>query len=79
MTTAETEEDRLKLALRALGDVIEQRRKLDRLELARIKRARSARASWEQIARVYGYRDRRGAHMRFRALLGSDADSGHAR
>ena len=57
-------------ALRRLVAVGRRRRALELEELALTGEARQAGATWQEIAARTGYRDRRGAYMRFLALKG---------
>ena len=55
-------------ALAALGDIPVQRRELDLREHQLIADARTAGATWQQIAARLGYKDRQAAQQRHQAL-----------
>jgi hypothetical protein len=58
----------IRRALAALDAIPSQRRELDRHEHQLIDCARSAGATWQQIATRLGYKDRQAAQQRHQAL-----------
>lgn len=61
-------------ALEALGRIVQEREALDHRELVRIERCRKRGVTWEQIAKVLGYKDRRGAQLRHKILIKREYD-----
>jgi len=58
----------IRRALATLDAIPAQRRELDRHEHQLITAARSAGATWQQIAARLGYKDRQAAQQRYQAL-----------
>jgi hypothetical protein len=69
----------IRRALAALDTIPAQRRELDRHEHQLIAAARSAGATWQQIAARLGCKDRQAAQQRYQALASAIASPSQTR